>query len=65
MPNFRKVITFFKESKAELSKVVWPKRPDITRNTWVVILISLGVAFFLGIVDYILYRTIDQIFKPL
>ncbi len=64
MFNYHKIINFFKEARVELSKVVWPKRPEIVRNTWMVILVSLGVAFFLGILDYIFSLGIGQFFNP-
>ena len=37
----------------ELKKVVWPSRKEATNHTLLVIGISLGVAIFFGILDYI------------
>jgi preprotein translocase subunit SecE len=45
-----RTIGFLSEARFELRKVVWPKRQEATRTTWVVIavvvLISLLLAFF-------------------
>jgi len=63
MPRiFSKIIVFFKESKIELSKVVWLSRRELVRHTWIVILFSLGVSFFLGMVDYFLLIALKQVF---
>ena len=46
------VTTFLSEVKLELSKVVWPKRDEVTRLTLIVIAISAMVGVYLGGVDY-------------
>jgi len=48
-----KAVNYIKESKMELKKVVWPSRKEATNHTLLVIGISLGVAIFFGILDYI------------
>lgn len=48
-----KVIQFLKEVRHELSKVSWPTRSQIVQYTWMVIAISLAVAIFLGLLDFI------------
>ncbi|MBE3576804.1 MAG: preprotein translocase subunit SecE [Limnochordales bacterium] len=42
---------FFREVKAELRKVTWPNRKELTTYTAVVITLSLIVALFLGVID--------------
>jgi len=59
---FSKIITFLKESKIELSKVVWLSRAELIRHTWVVIVFSVGVSLFLGLVDYLLLVALKQVF---
>lgn len=49
-----KIIQYFKDSKQELKRVVWPNKKEATNLTLLVILISLGVAFFLGFIDWLL-----------
>lgn len=54
MNIFKRLINYINSSQQELKKVVWPSKKEITHHTFLVIGISLGVAAFLGIVDYIL-----------
>jgi len=57
-----KVIQFFKDSFGELKKVVWPSRENVLASTKVVIVSTLIVAIFLGLVDFLLVRGIDLFF---
>lgn len=54
-------IQFLKEAKSEMTKVVWPARKEIVRITIAVIVLSVVVAIFLGIVDFGLTRLIEYI----
>lgn len=57
----KKFIEYIKGSQHELKKVVWPTKKEVTRNTILVIIFSLGTAVFLGAVDYILTIVIENI----
>ena len=46
-----KVIQFFKESRADLKKVVWPTRDDVVSSIKVVIISTILVAVILGLLD--------------
>ena len=46
-----KVVQFFKESKAELKKVVWTTREDVLSSIKVVIISTVVVAVILGLFD--------------
>ena len=46
-----KVVQFFKESKAELKKVVWPTKEDVISSIKVVIISTIIVALVLGLLD--------------
>ena len=46
-----KVIQFFKESRAELKKVVWPTKDDVISSIKVVIISTIIVALVLGLLD--------------
>ena len=46
-----KVIQFFKESRVELKKVVWPTRDDVVSSIKVVIISTILVAVILGLLD--------------
>ena len=46
-----KVFQFFKESRAELKKVVWPTKADVLSSIKVVIISTIIVAIILGLFD--------------
>jgi preprotein translocase subunit SecE len=52
-------VSFLKEVRDELQKVVWPTRDEIIRLTAVVIIVSLGVGLFLGGTDFILTKLFE------
>lgn len=58
----RKIVQFFKDSYAELRRVVWPSRETVASSTKVVIVSVVAFAIVLGIVDFLLLRGIDLIF---
>jgi preprotein translocase subunit SecE len=47
-----KVGQFFRESKAELKKVVWPSRDDVVSSVKVVIISTVLIAIVLGLLDW-------------
>lgn len=53
--------SYIQESRQELKKVNWPSRQETIRLTIIVIGVSIGLAAFLGIVDFGL-RYILEIF---
>jgi len=52
---------FLKEAKMELRKVKWPTRKELLASTAVVIILTLLVAFYLGIVDFGLVKIIKTV----
>ena len=46
-----KVLQFFKESRAELKKVVWPTKDDVISSIKVVLISTVIVAVILGALD--------------
>ena len=57
----KKAGQFFKEAKMELKKVKWPTRKELLASTTVVIVLTLIISFFLGIVDFGLIKIIKNI----
>ncbi|MDR2768448.1 MAG: preprotein translocase subunit SecE [Treponema sp.] len=58
----KKIIQFFKESYAELRKVVWPGRDDVVSSVGVVIISTVIIAVILGAVDILLLLGVQAIF---
>lgn len=57
-----KIKTFFKESRQELSKVVWPTREQVFISTRVVLVSVIIFAAVLGLVDFLLLEGLYLIF---
>ncbi|NLC92472.1 MAG: preprotein translocase subunit SecE [Treponema sp.] len=47
-----KVFQFFRESRAELKKVVWPTRDDVISSIKVVLISTVIIAILLGLLDF-------------
>ena len=60
MSIISKVIEYLKSSKNELNKVTWPSREQTVRYSALVIIISLGVAAFFGLLDMGLSRVVSE-----
>jgi len=58
----KKIIQFFKESYAELRKVIWPSRDDVVSSVKVVIVSTVIIALILGLIDALLLLGIKAIF---
>ena len=56
-----KLINYIKSSIEEMKKVTWPTRKQTYNYTVLVIGISLGVAAFLGALDYIFSALLQMI----
>ncbi|MFH0820084.1 MAG: preprotein translocase subunit SecE [bacterium] len=52
MKLFNQLINYVKASRQELKKVSWPSRQETINHSFLVIGISLGLAIFLGTLDY-------------
>ena len=56
-----KVGLFLREAKMELKKVKWPTRKELIASTAVVIVLTLFVAFYLGLIDFGLIKIIKNV----
>lgn len=57
-----RIKTYLSETRTELKKVTWPSRQDLIDSTKVVIVATLIVTVFIGIVDQVLSRIIKLVF---
>lgn len=48
-----KISTFLKEVRQELGTISWPKKPDITEGTTVVLTMTVITSIFLMVVDFV------------
>jgi preprotein translocase subunit SecE len=56
-----KITDYFKETKAELKHVIWPGRRKTFIYTLIVIVLSILVAYYLGVFDMIFGRALEKI----
>jgi len=57
-----KVTSFFQETQKEFKRINWPTFKETRRLTFIVIGMSLGVALFLGILDFIFTSLLNTFF---
>lgn len=60
-PLLQRAGKFLRESRAELRKVHWPTRKELTAYTVVVLAITVLVAALVGLFDVIIFRLLDLI----
>lgn len=63
MISVAKARQFFTEARQELKKVTWPNKQQTMNSTWVVILVTIVLAVFLGVVDMFLSKAVGLILK--
>lgn len=51
--RYDNIMKFLKQVSAEMTKVVWPNKNTTALYTFVVIVISLFVAYYLNLFDFI------------
>lgn len=47
------VVRYLRETRAEVVKVTWPTREEALRLTSIVLAVTVGMAFFMGLVDWL------------
>lgn len=55
------MLNYFKDVRAELKHVSWPTRTQTVLYTLVVVLVSAGVAVYLGLWDYLFSLILKKI----
>jgi len=54
-----KVTKYFNDTIQELRKVAWPSKDELIGSTIVVVVMSLLVSIFIGVVDQVLNRLVN------
>lgn len=54
-----KVVTYLKNTRAEMEKVKWPTQRQTTLLTGLVVAVSFLTAAYLGVFDFILSRALE------
>lgn len=53
--------TFFRESREELKRVNWPRREETVRYTIFVVVFSVGLSLFLGLLDFVFVHVLQNV----
>lgn len=53
-----RIVEYFRETRAELRKVVWPTREEATNLTIIVVSTIVAMSIFFGAIDYLLSQTV-------
>ena len=56
-----KITEYFKETKFELKHVIWPSRSQTLYYTLIVVVLSVLVAYYLGVFDFIFSIALQKI----
>ncbi len=51
---------FLQESRIELKRVNWPTKQETTRYTLFVIVFSIGLSVFLGVLDFLFVKVLES-----
>jgi preprotein translocase subunit SecE len=56
-----KIINFFNDVVKEMEKVTWPSREELMESTKVVIIVTLVIAVFAWVVDFVVSEILKAI----
>jgi len=56
-----RLVRYFKETRTEIRKVVWPTRKQATNLTLIVIGVTVAMSVFLGVLDFLFQRALGLI----
>ncbi|MCJ2163042.1 MULTISPECIES: preprotein translocase subunit SecE [unclassified Pseudodesulfovibrio] len=61
MGKIKEFLEFFEESKVEIKKVVWPTRKETVTTCIAVLVVSVVIALYLGVVDLAFSKIVETI----
>ena len=56
---------FFRDTNSEMKKVTWPARPEVVGTTVVVIITVFIFGLYFWLIDFVIGRGIDFVFRTL
>jgi len=59
---FNRLKNFLQEARQEFKRINWPTRQETIRYTMFVVVFSLGMALFLGLLDFIFLFLLNKFF---
>ena len=62
-PSENAFVRYLRETRGELRKVTWPTRQESQRLTAIVLGVTAVMALFLGILDFIFSRSVQELVR--
>jgi preprotein translocase subunit SecE len=59
------IVTYLRQVRSELSKVVWPSRDQALKLTGIVLAVTVAMSLFLGGLDFLFSRLIEVVLRAL
>lgn len=59
---FSRIALFFRQTVAELRKVIYPTRKELIQYTWVVLVFVLVMGAFIGVLDFVFAKGVLAVF---
>ena len=56
---WKKIVRFFKDTRGELKKVIWPTKKQMVNNTLTVLFFCLVIGVIIWVVDYGLAKILE------
>ena len=56
-----KIINYLKETRAEMNNVKWPTRKQTINFTLAVIVVSVVVAYYIGLFDFVFKTGLEKV----
>jgi preprotein translocase subunit SecE len=56
-------VKYFRETRAELRKVTWPTSEEAKNLTFIIVMVTIAMAIFLGTSDYIFQSVVSGIIR--
>ena len=60
---FKNIAKFFRDTRSEMKKVVWPNKKQVINNTLVVAVVVVVAALFIFVLDTVFGLGLDLLFK--
>ncbi len=57
------LVKFIKETRGELGKVTWPTRNEVVQMTTLVIIISIAVGAYIGLLDTMFSKLLETVIR--
>lgn len=58
-----RIVRYLKATRSELRKVIWPTRDETINLTIIVLIVTIGMSLFLGVLDFLFSQAFELIIR--